>query len=93
MGGAGEFPTERSWTCAAVGSFASQEKSGDASTRGRGIWRRKATEKVERADMSSSTGGEKIHFHLLSSLGKSRDPRLPKPRPLLSVSKLFISLS
>lgn len=39
------------------------------------------------------SSSRKIHFHLLSSLGKSRDPRLPKPRLLLSVSKLFISLS
>lgn len=34
-----------------------------------------------------------IHFHLLSSLGKSRDPRLPKPRLRLSESKALISRS
>lgn len=42
-------------------------------------------------DMLSSE--RQIHFHLLSSLGKSRDPRLPKPRLRLSESKPFISLS
>lgn len=46
----------------------------------------------ERARIRRPVPG-KIHFHLLSSLGKSRDPRLPNPRLLLSVSKLFISLS
>lgn len=88
----------------ALGSFAllpspskvCKKKSGNATTQGCRIERRKAARVIRSGcakgtDPLSST--RKTHFHLLSSLGKSRDPRLPKPRLLLSVSKLFISLS